>query len=61
MINLTTEVIHEIKHFSTLKCLLYEPIAKDEGICTYDTSIVNINSGCENPEDCSRYKRSTLK
>mgnify|MGYP001611727873 CR=1 FL=1 len=37
------------------KCIVYEPLSETEGTC-YDNSIVNIN-GCNNPENCDRYKR----
>ena len=38
------------------KCLLYEPVSEEEGICNLDLSIVNIDAGCQNPENCIRYK-----
>lgn len=36
------------------KCLLYEPLCETEGTC-FDGSVVNLR-GCDNPEDCDRYK-----
>ena len=38
------------------KCLFYEPLSKMESSC-YDGSVVCINSGCEDPENCFRYNK----